>query len=89
MTIEEIQNEVAKEWNEAFDYRALRNGVQVGNIKMIHLDKVNLEVCKRYAKVCNNELVEFCKYLNMVGGLGFEIHGRAKDLIQKSEGNLK
>ncbi len=35
------------------------------------------------------ELVEFCKYLDAVGGLGFEIHGRARELIQKSEGNIK
>jgi len=58
MRLEEIQNEVAKEWNEAFDYRALRNGVQVGNIKMIHLDKVNTEVCKRYATECCKATLE-------------------------------
>ncbi len=40
-SIEEAKNKAAREWNDNFDYIAIRNGVQVGNIKMLHLDRVN------------------------------------------------
>lgn len=36
------QDAAAREWSAPFDYRAIRNGVQVGNIKMHEFDKVNL-----------------------------------------------
>ena len=39
-TLQECKDQAAKEWNDAFDYRAIRNGVQVGNIQMLHLDGV-------------------------------------------------
>lgn len=50
-----IKDEVAKSFNESFDYRSLRNGVQVGNIKMIHLDKVNNDICTIYAEAIKQD----------------------------------
>jgi hypothetical protein len=40
MTLEEAQDQAAKEWNEAFDFRSMFNGCQVGNINMVHLRHV-------------------------------------------------
>lgn len=49
MTIQEAKDQAAKEWNTAFDYRSLRNGVQVGNIAMLHIDRVNDRAIELYA----------------------------------------
>lgn len=49
MKLTEAQDKAAKEWNRAFDYRAIRNGVQVGNIKMHHFDEVNRRAMEIYA----------------------------------------
>lgn len=50
MTLQEAKDQAAKEWDAAFDYHSLRNGVQVGNIKMMHLDKVNDRASELYAR---------------------------------------
>lgn len=49
MTVQDAQDQAAKEWNDAFDYRSIRNGVQVGNIKMHHIDVVNKRAMEIYA----------------------------------------
>lgn len=54
--IKEAQNKAAKEWNEAFDYRALRNGVQCGNILMLHLDSVNIRAMEIYTESLRDQL---------------------------------
>lgn len=48
--LQDCKDEAAREWNANFDYRALRNGVQVGNIKMMHLDTVNDNASNKFAR---------------------------------------
>jgi hypothetical protein len=62
-TIEDAQDLAAREWNEAFDYRALRNGVQVGNISMLYLDRVNKRAIEIYSEQVNAELLEALELL--------------------------
>jgi hypothetical protein len=50
MTPQEAKDQAAKNWNEAFDFRALFNGVSVGNIKMIHLKGVIDDAMELYAR---------------------------------------
>lgn len=50
MTLQEAKDLAAREWNDAFDFRALDNGVQVGNIKHIHLRYVTDRAMELYAR---------------------------------------
>lgn len=57
-TLQECKDQAAKNWNEAFDFTALFNGVSVGNIKMIHLRRVIDEAMELYARAKWDQAIE-------------------------------